>query len=614
MKRLRSSIRALAAVASVWFALAAPALAQSPDPVHLLAEAKAATGGSAWDSLLSQHSRVNISAGELRGKAERWASITTGRSLLRYEIGPLTGAQGFDGLAIWSQDTSGRTHIEGDAEARELAANAAYRDRLAFWFSERQAARIEYARRDRADGIDYDVVRITPEGGHSYEVWIDMLTHRIARLTEREGAATRTEIYGDFRTVQGVTLPFRVRTTRGDARHDEEYTVETIEYNVSLDDIEFGVPPPPPADVVFVPGKDSVDVPVQVRNGHLFIDVRLNGKGPFHMLFDAGGANVLLPSAVAALGLKAQPAGAGKDVGVVAIERLDVGGIAFEQQAFATIDLTSVMRRVEGADDVAGIIGYELLKRLPARVDYEQQKVTFYRGRAFNAPAVAVRVPFVFNGNVPQMRARVDGVDGAFDVDTGSRASLTLSAPFVQTNGLVGKYGATREVISGAGASGHARALLARAGKLSFGGLDVDAPVTYLARADSGPHADPAIAGNIGYGVLRRFAITFDYTRQVLYFEKNASFGEPDVHDRAGLWLERGERGFDVVYVVADGPAKAAGLVAGDVIVAVNGRSAKSISLSELRSQLRGVPGTKVRLTVARKGAKEAQVVLRDLV
>jgi hypothetical protein len=611
---LRSPIRAAATVAIAWFAVSTHALAQHPQPAELLAEAKAATGGAAWDALRSQHSRVNIKAGDLRGSGERWASVTTGRSLLRYEIGPLTGLQGFDGLTVWSQDASGETRIESDRDTRELAANAAYRDRLAFWFPERQRAAIEYARRDRADGIDYDVVRLTPEGGRAYEVWIDMLTHRIARLVEREGMATRTEIYSDFRAVQGVTLPFRVRTTRGDPRLDEEYTIEAIEYNVALDGIEFGVPPPPPADVVFVPGKDSIDVPMQVRNGHMFIDVRLNGKGPFHMLFDAGGASVLLPSAVAALGLKPQQAGGADGLSIVAVERLDVGGIDFEQQQFAAIDLGSVMRRVDGVDNVAGIVGFGLVARLPTRIDYERQSLTFYRPRTFKPPTGAARVPFVFDRNMPQIRARVDGLDGGFDVDTGSRASLTLSTPFVRANDLAARYGATREVVSGAGASGHARALLARAGKLSFGGFDVDAPVTYLARAESGPFADPALAGNIGYGVLRRFAITFDYARQLLYFEKNASFGEPDAHDRAGLWLERGERGFDVVDVVADSPAHAAGVVAGDVIVAVNGKPAKSMSLSELRSQLRGAPGTKVRFTLARKGAKEAQIVLRDLV
>jgi hypothetical protein len=30
------------------------------------------------------------------------------------------------------------------------------------------------------------------------------------------------------------------------------------------------------------------------------------------------------------------------------------------------------------------------------------------------------------------------------------------------------------------------------------------------------------LAGNVGYGVLKQFNITFDYPRQLLFFEKNA--------------------------------------------------------------------------------------------
>ncbi len=620
MKRVRAPVLRIAALA--WLVVATTALAQQPDPVQILAEVKAASGGAAWDALRSQHSRVNIKAGDLTGSAERWASLTTGRSLLRYELGPLTGMQGFDGVNAWSQDASGQTRIEGD-NIREIAANAAYRDRLAFWFPERQAARIEYARRDRADGLDYDVVRIVPESGRAYEVWVDMLTHRIGRLVESEGEQTRTDTFGDFRTVQGVSVPFRARTTRGDARYDEEYTIEAIEYNVPLDDVDFDPPPSPPDDFAFPAGKDVVEVPFQIRNGHVFIDVKLNGKGPFHMLFDTGGANVVLPSALSALALKPKGArtggGAGEpqqDVDVVAIERLDFGGLVLERQPFVAIDLGALMRRVEGVDDVAGIVGYEVLRRLPARIDYERSRLVLYRPRAFRPPANAVRVPFAFNHRVPQVRARVDGIEGAFDVDTGSRASLTLAAPFVERNDLVRKYGAARDVISGAGVGGHSHALLARASKLTLGNIDVDAPVTYLSLAKSGPLADPALAGNIGYGVLRRFAVTFDYGRRQLYFEKNAAFAQPDVHDRAGVWLERGERGFDVVEVVPGGPAEAGGLAAGDVIVAVDGKPAKSLSLSDIRAQLRGAPGTKVRMKPERKGkgANEVLVVLRDLI
>ena len=614
-------LAAVLALACVVTLRAVPATAQGarPDPAVILAEVKAATGGKAWDALASQHSRVAMKLGDATGSAERWASLATGRSLLRYEIGPLRGAQGFDGFVAWSQDASGQVRIEGDDDARELAANAAYRDRLAFWYPERQPAAIEYARRDAADGAEFEVLRITPEGGRAYEVWVNLLTRRIERLAENEGPQTRTEVYSDFRAVQGVSIPWKVRATRGDPRQSDEFTITAIDYNTPLDGIEFGVPAPPPDDFRFPLGKDSVEVPFVERSGHLFVDVRLNGKGPFRMLFDAGGLNVILPGAMKALNLRAEgapAAGEAKEVaGLVKVDRLEIGGVTVDRQVFAAVDLAELMRRVEGVDDVAGIVGYELLRRFPARIDYANSKLVFYRPETFRYAGRGTRVPFVFGDHVPQVRGRVDGIEGAFQIDTGARTSLALTAPFVERNSLAAKYGAKREVISGAGVGGPTRALLARAAVLELGDAQVKAPVTFLSRQTSGVLANPALAGIVGYGVLRQFDITFDYAARQLFLEPNANHGKADAHDRAGLWLERGARGIEVIEVVPDSPASAAGLHAGDVVVAVDG---KAVSLPDLRALLRGAPGTKVRLRVAAggagKAAKDVVVTLKDLV
>jgi len=66
--------------------------APSPDPVAVLAQAKAASGGPAWDALRTQHSKVSILTGAITGSAERWSEFPTGRSLLVYTIGPVSGA------------------------------------------------------------------------------------------------------------------------------------------------------------------------------------------------------------------------------------------------------------------------------------------------------------------------------------------------------------------------------------------------------------------------------------------------------------------------------------------------------------------------------------------
>jgi len=223
-------------------AIAQSPAARAPDPVALLAAAKAASGGAAWDGMRSQHSQVKLTAAKLEGAVERWSDITSGQSMLKYSIGPLAGAAGFDGKTVWTQDGADEPKVETTPVALELAANAAYRDRLAFWFPDRAAGRITYKERAEADGQKFDVVSITPTGGRPFEFWINPESKLIERLVEREAEVTRTEIYTDRREVQGVKIPFLVRTTRGDPKFDEIVNVQKLAFNEPLKGIVFGPP------------------------------------------------------------------------------------------------------------------------------------------------------------------------------------------------------------------------------------------------------------------------------------------------------------------------------------------------------------------------------------
>ena len=133
-----------------------------------------------------------------------------------------------------------------------------------------------------------------------------------------------------------------------------------------------------------------------------------------------------------------------------------------------------------------------------------------------------------------------------------------------------------------------------------------------LSLQSRGALADPDLPGNIGFGILRQFNITFDFANNVLYFEKNANHGRPDAYDRAGLWVERGDKGYEVVDVMAGGPAAAAGVKAGDLIIGVNGKAWTSMPLSAVRAELKAAPGRKARLKMV--GGAERVVTTRDLI
>ncbi len=580
-----------------------------PDPRDVLAQAKAASGGAAWDALRTQHSRVNITAGSLAGQAERWSELTTGRSTIAFSMGPVAGAAGFDAQGPWVQDAAGDTQDERDLAARELAVNTAYRDRLAFWYPERAEARIAYKERAEADGAIFDVIRITPEGGRPFELWINTETHLIERLVEREATGVRTELYMDMRSVQGVTLPFRVRASRDGGQRDEIVTVEAMAFNEPIPAQRLARPPPPAPDFAFPAGRESVEIPFELVDGHLFVSVLLDGKR-VRMLLDSGGNNVLLPAVATSVGATVEGGTGAGEIAVARVAQLSIGGLVLARQAFATIDLAPFLRRVEGVDDVGGVLGAELFRRVVVKLDYVRLRATLHDPARYRYAGRGTTLAIPAGARTPRIEGRVDGASGIFRVDTGNRGSLTLAQAFAAASGIADRHHGI-EAVNGASVAGPVRARLARSASLTLGNIDIAGPITAIVASDSGALADSDVAGSIGNGILRRFDVVFDLPHHALHLDRNANFAAPDVHDRAGLWIERGAQGFDVVDVVAGSPAAAAGLAPGDVIVAVGGVRAGATSLAAVRAMLRGAPGRKLRLTL--EGGAVKVVTLRDL-
>jgi carboxyl-terminal processing protease len=69
-----------------------------------------------------------------------------------------------------------------------------------------------------------------------------------------------------------------------------------------------------------------------------------------------------------------------------------------------------------------------------------------------------------------------------------------------------------------------------------------------------------------------------------------------------GVELKTHESGALIMGVIENGPAAQAGLTNGDLIVAINGRSVRGQSLSEIADQITGPAGTSVALGVERNG------------
>ena len=591
------------------------------DPNEILAKVKAASGGAAWDAIRTARATMTISIGGLTGTVEALDDVTLGRYVDRFKIGPMSGAEGFDGTVLWSQDASGQSRVEEGGDGRLGAANESYRRAYGFWNPERWPAQIEDAGTQEENGRHCLVVRITPKGGRPFDLWIDAATMLIDRTVEKTAIETRTTFETDYRTVGGVKMAFAARSTNGDPRYDQRTTVESVEFNVPAEDAAFKLPAPPPPDFSLAGGKTSTTVPFELLNNHIYVDVKLNGKGPYRLMCDTGGANVVTPELAKELGLSSEGAFEGRgvgekseDMGVTKVEKLQIGDATIANQVFLVFAL-GPFAAVEGAPQF-GLVGYEVFKRFVATVDYEKRLLTLSLPSAFEYRGTGTIVPFTFNEHIPQVEGSLDGISGKFDIDTGARGSVTILAPFAEKNGLTEHYGAKVAAVTGWGVGGPARGLVTRARTLRLGTLEVVGPVVDLSQQKKGAFIDPYVAGNVGAGVLKRFNVTFDYGRQRLIFEPNANYARPDAYDRAGMWINRGPEGFEVVDVVAGGPAEEAGLKVGDRITAIGGTPAGQLSLPVVRERFRTEPvGTTIKLAATRNGKpRNLKLVLRDLV
>lgn len=609
-----------AASAVVLLLIGSGAALAAPNAADVLSQSKAAAGGAAWDSVHVIRTRAQVATSGLAGPVESIEDVRIGSSVSHYQLGPMKGANGYDGKQAWTQDNSGQVAIQGAEDARQAATNDAYRTMRAYWYPDRAPGEVVYAGGKSEGGTAFDIIRITPKGGRPFEMWLDGRTHLVARMVEKTAIDLQTTFLSDYRSVDGKMIPFAVRQSNGEVKYDTNIKVESVAFEDAAPALAFAPPPPPERDFGFLGGQKSTILPFKLINNHMYVEVKLNGR-PYEFLFDTGGSNVITPTVAHELGLKLEGAlqgrGAGEksqDVSLTMVDRMEIGGAFMNKQQFASIALES-FGDIEGKP-ITGIFGYEVFKRFVVRTDYQANQITLFEPDGFVYRGPGVRVPFQLKESIPTVAGDIDGVPGMFDLDTGSRSSIDLMAPFVAKNNLTARYQAKVQGVNGWGVGGPARSWIVRGHRLTLGGVWVDAPVVGLTQAKTGALADQYSAGNVGAGVLKKFNIVWDYGHLQIFFERNAHYNDPDVFNRAGIWANLGGGGFEVIDVFAGSPAAEAGLKVGDHIVAVDGKQAqRELSLPDFRTRMKEAPGTKLTLDVMRGGQKlQIVVTLRDLV
>ncbi|HVT31629.1 MAG TPA: aspartyl protease family protein [Rhodanobacteraceae bacterium] len=596
---------------------------EAEDATSLFARYKSASGGNAWDGVKTMHATGTLRTGGLSGELSTEQDIVGGRTVNRYELGPIEGANGYDGTQAWSRDPGGEVAAQDAPEAKRRARSQSWLDALGYWYPERIGATYGDVT-DREDGgRRYRVVTATPDGGDPVTLWFDASTGLLARIVQREGQDTVTTMLDDYREAGEVRMPFRIVSDRTDAagrvdpRNRTEIELASIRFGDAIADADFAMPA-----MAATARIDDASGVARVRfdlvNNHIYADGAIDGK-PVRFLVDTGGMNLLTPSAAARLGISGEGKLAGRGVGDEQVDvafahasEVRLGDAVLAKPVFVIMDLGD-LPKVEGAE-CDGLVGYEMFRRFGVTIDYEKHELTLADPKKFSPPAGASVVPFELDDRIPIVAGALDGVPVRLSVDTGSRASLTMHSPFVREHDLVKRYRAAPEAVTGWGVGGPARGRPVRLGTLKLGDRAISGIAADLYVGDKGAFANPDLSGNLGGGVLKRFTVAFDYANKRMYLAPNDGFAKSDAFDRSGLFLIGDGDALLVADVAPQSAAARAGLEIKDRITSIDGEPATSKSLVAIRAKLRELPaGSKLEVERVRDGKTAAmKLVLAD--
>lgn len=574
------------------------------DPAAILESARLASGGDAWNAVRTLHIRAQLQAGGRTGSTDRWEDLVTGRYVKQYNLPPKRGAEGFDGLNVWTQPTSGVAYLLGDEDARLAAIDDSYRTSRGWWFAQRRPATIQYAGLRTEGHRSFDLVKMTPEAGRALLVWVDRGTHLISRIVEQRAEQTSVTQYSNFHWVGSIRLPFTIRSGDGDSASDDVETVENVETNPAIEDRRFAIPA---LNIGPASAEAPVTVPFRLEDNRIFVQVLINGQGPFQAEFDSGASLVVPPEVVSALNLGAtgQSRQSGGGEGSVSATQGNIATLSIGDAVLTNPEFESFAWDDEQPKRL--LIGLEVLQQFVVYIDFDRSTLTLTPPSSYRYSGPGSIIPFHFQDNQPEVSASIDGIAALCTVDTGDNGSLLLIAPFANKYGFAERYHASIPYTGSA--VGVTAGVWARVNEVALNGVDgrplvrVTRSVTRISKQQSGFDADRYVSASLGVGILKQFNLTFDYSRQRIILEPNHLYGQPDLFDRSGMRLESDAAGWKVVALVPDGGAEHAGLRVGDIIVDIDGKGRSQIDRATLKAMMTSPAGTSLEMRVLREGA-----------
>jgi len=230
---------------------APPVWAQTVDEViekHLTAIGGRAALAKVKSRSMTGTIALSTPVGELSGPIEVWNQVPNkSRSLIKLDLsavgaGELTVDQRFDGTAGFIADSmQGNRDITGNQ--LENMRNATFP--TPFLDYKERGVTVELGAREKVGGKDAFLLTIKPKSGPAVRQWVDAETYLPVRVVVKVevpqmGEVEQTTEFADFRDVDGVKVPFTIKSSS--SAQSFTITVTKVEHNGKIDETLFVKP------------------------------------------------------------------------------------------------------------------------------------------------------------------------------------------------------------------------------------------------------------------------------------------------------------------------------------------------------------------------------------
>jgi len=330
----------------------------------------------------------------------------------------------------------------------------------------------------------------------------------------------------------------------------------------------------------------EVTMPLTLMGNRPLVEVTIDGKGPYRLILDTGAAGSMLDLGLAQeLGLPvlrgaelSSPAG-GEPIPskIVGFDTMRMGDAVISD---GTLEAAALKGFFDRPDGPRGVLSAAVFEDYLLTLDYPGKRLVVRPGALPEPDGVDV-IAYVEKDGLPAVPVDLAGKSYLLHMDTGAPGAVILpleradELPLVSPPKEIGRARTVNKDFSVLSAP--------LDGTLTFGRLTVSHPdIRFLEGSE---------AGNVGFEILGRFAITIDRKHRRIRFDGPAlGITAPRAHPpkRYGLGLQGAGDGPPEVVVVEPGsPAEKAGVRRGDRLLRIQGRETASLGREEIAAIMR---------------------------